>query len=56
MHIGLHRFVGRYSDKWPAREASPGPGEILGLPASEPGPQNAERPAARIVVRQVKLG
>lgn len=56
VHIGLHRFVGRYSDQWPAREAAPGPGEILGLPASEPGPQNAERPASRIVVRRVKLG
>ena len=56
VHIGLHRFAGRYSDQWPEREAATGPGEILGLPVIAPRPQKAERPASRIVVRQVKLG
>lgn len=56
VHIGLHRFAGRYSDQWPAREAAPGPGSVTSLPASEPGPEDPQLPAARIVVRQAKHG
>lgn len=56
VHIGLHQFAGRYSDQWPAREAAPGPASVMSLQAGEPVPENAERPAPRIVVRQAKHG
>jgi len=56
VHIGLHRFAGRYSDQWPAREAAPGPASVMSLPAGEPLLENADRPAPRIVVRRAKHG